>query len=80
MSDMFLPSFHTILNGKMSGRFLEFSSPVISFHGKRTPVPNLLVTKERELVFNLIWDTILNGPLHNIVVTGTPGIGKFISR
>ncbi len=64
----------------MSGRFLEFSSPVQPFHQNRSPISNLLVTEERERVFNLIWDTILNGPERNIVVTGTPGIGKFISR
>ncbi len=57
------------------GHFLEFPHPVLCFKNVDT-LTSILVNDERKRVYDLIFD-YLNIDYNRIIVTGTPGIGKF---
>ena len=58
------------------GHFLEFPHPVLCFKNVET-LSSILVNDERKCVYELIVE-YLNIGYDRIIVTGTPGIGKFL--
>jgi len=57
------------------GLFLEFSEPVLCLRGGRDIMTSVLVSKDRERVYDLILDSLRHNKIR-VLVTGTPGIGK----